>query len=216
MTQSLDYSKFFDVMDNKRELQNGDDALNVRFFKKVCEDSSIVLDNGKFVSYLADFIEIRIPNDAGIPNIICRAVVPTDKLRFARHWQIYQTSEKGETSKQTIGYPLNEWAYVDKKRCDMLENMGFETVEQIAAMSENNALAITGSLGINGLVLKTKATDFLTQRRVISDVTNQVKKAIAHEEEEEVEVPKATNDDTKQSINKQPSKGSRYSKPGSK
>lgn len=197
---TLDYSKFFDVMDSApKPMFAGDEALNVRFFKKVCEDASRYLDNGRPLSYLADFIEIRIPNDAGIPNIVCRGVTPSDKIRFSRQWKIYHTQEnKDESNKQLIGFPINEWAFIDKKRCDMLQNMGFDTVEQIAGMSENNALAITGSLGINGLVLKEKANAFLAQRKVYEQITTEVKKSLKEDE---------------QSDNQLPSKSNRYSKP---
>lgn len=205
---TLDYSKFFDVMDDtpSSNMFKGDEALNVRFFKKVCEDNTVVLDTGKYLSYLVDFIEIVIPNDANIPNVICRCVTPSDKIRFSKKWKLYQTNEsKNEDSRQIIGFPINEWAFVDKKRCEMLTNMGFDTVEQIANMSEGTGLAITSSLGINGLVLKEKAANFLNQRAVLSQITNEVKNSLKE------------NDNTESSsqhteFNKS-NRGSRYSKP---
>jgi hypothetical protein len=199
---TLNYNNFFDVME---EIPNhafkGDEVLRVRFFKKVETDDSVALDNGKYLTYLADFIEIVIPNEAGIPNVICRAVTPSDIMRYKKQWKIYQASEnKDEDSKQLVGFPLNEWAFVTKKQCDMLSAMGYDTVNQVASMSDTNATAITSSIGINGLVLKDKANNFLLQRKVMNSITDEVKKSIKE-------------DESIQPVNQQSNKLSRYSKP---
>jgi len=128
----------------------GSDAgAKVKFYKY--EDPNDFSDNPKSEV----FCRIEFPGNTSV--IHDQPVSEAEKKRFAHEWQAF---ERGQSQK-ALGTPIENWGFVARhpQKVDHLRHLGFETVEQIAAMAETSLPTI----GIGAVELRQKARDFVTQ-----------------------------------------------------
>lgn len=114
-----------------------DDSAYVRFHKY----------NEKGVA--KDFVEIMFPGDSR--TVVHRQVKEDDKNRFPKQWSAYQAGEEFKAD----GFPLEQWDQVDEGMVRDLNHKRIYTVEQLAAVTDQNLSNI--GLGARELVAKAKA-----------------------------------------------------------
>src|SRR4029077_1227360 len=97
--------------------------------------------------------EIRVPGNQLLT--IERPMDPSDKFRFPRQWNYFQTTHG--TEGQNVGTPLTQWPLLRPSQVEELRALKFYTVEQIAFASDQQ-LAPTGALaGLQGFCFRERA-----------------------------------------------------------
>jgi hypothetical protein len=131
-----------------------DDQLLVRFFVKPMQDQAASQKAGRPVYADREYIEIRTP---GSRDAICRPASAGDIARFQRHYDAYKARNDTE---MVEGTPLAEWPLISRSQAEELSFFNVKTVEQLVAMSDQNAAQF---MGIQAL--KTKAKAWLKQAK---------------------------------------------------
>lgn len=126
-----------------------DEQLLVRFFLKPRQDPRATEEQGRPVFVDATYIEIRIP---GSRDAVARPAKPQDIARFPKHYEAF----KNRTAEPETGTPLVEWPLITRSMAEELSFYNVKTVEQLVAMSDQNASKF---MGIN--MLKQKAKEYL-------------------------------------------------------
>lgn len=142
----------------------GDEALNVEFFSKIVENRSKILDDG---SYVFDKIDcVRISSPANDKFVYEGLAVPSYRMRFANQWKAYDDSRRLliEVS-QHNGVPIEDWARLERDQVKALKQMGFNTVEQIAGISDANLSQISNLFAESSIVVRERARKFLIQNK---------------------------------------------------
>ena len=140
-----------------------DDSAYVRFYKR----------SEKGVS--KDFVEIMFPGDN--KTIVNRQVREDDKMRWPKHWMAYQAGEEFKAE----GFPLEQWPEVDEGMVRELNHLRIYTVEQLAAVTDQNLSNI--GLGARELIAKAKAfADVRKDSEAVSKYAAQAEQALAESE----------------------------------
>ena len=131
--QSINPSDF----DNQHQ-QKMDETLLVRFFIKPFKDGAESMKQGRPVFKDKEYVEIRIP---GKRDAICRPASSVDIARFQKHYDAYKSRTTGELEE---GTPLAEWPAISRSQVEELSFFNVRTVEQLVAMSDQNASRFQG------------------------------------------------------------------------
>jgi len=94
------------------------------------------------------YVKIMVPGDKD--NIVFRPVRESDKQRFPRQWQAFNTNEEQVVE----GTLLSEWAGISRSLVEELKFYGVRTVEALVDMPDSQAQKF---MGINALRQKAKA-----------------------------------------------------------
>lgn len=129
-----------------------DDQLLVRFFLKPREDAVASKEAGRPVYKDTEFVEIRTP---GSRDAVCRPARAGDIARFQRHYDAFKSRTDTELLEGTL---LAEWPLITRSHAEELSFFNVKTVEQLVAMSDQNANQF---MGIQSL--KRKAKEWLEQ-----------------------------------------------------
>ncbi len=134
---------------DSRNQSKMDEQLLVRFYLKPKQDMRASEEQGRPVFVDATYIEIRIP---GSRDAVARPAKPQDIARFPKHYEAF----KNRTAEPETGTPLIEWPLITRSMAEELSFYNVKTVEQLVAMSDQNASKF---MGIN--MLKQKAKEYL-------------------------------------------------------
>lgn len=134
---------------DSRNQSKMDEQLLVRFYIKPRPDHKATAEQGRPVFVDAEYIEIRIP---GSRDAVARPAKPRDIARFPKHYEAF----KNRTAEPETGTPLTEWPLITRSVVEELSFYNVKTVEQLVAMSDQNASQF---MGIN--MLKQKAKEWL-------------------------------------------------------
>lgn len=130
-------------------------GAHVIFYKEPVENTYKSKDAGYPVFEERDFIEIMYPGNT--LNIIRREVIDSDKATFPRHWALYQ--QMGVPTH--VGMPVEEWPVVTRSVSKSLKALGFHTVEQVAAASDQNIARMGMACGMEPHTFREKARAYL-------------------------------------------------------
>lgn len=136
-----------------------DAALQVRFHMESRLDNVATSETGEPVWKNVEYVEIHVPGDN--TNIPYRPVEEKDRKRFAKQYEAW-TRGHGEV---TDGQPLKMWPAITPAEVSMLAHARVYTVEQLAAVSDENASRI-GPI----LALRDRARRHLEQSRMQAPV----------------------------------------------
>lgn len=128
----------------------GDTALYVQFYMHFLKNEPRSLEEGRPIFDDTEFVKIFTPGDR--TNIIDRPVRPSDKIRFSKQYAAFKNNQEV----QATGTPLSEWPIITRAMAEELKYLGFQTVEQIAGMSDGTAGSKAGLVD-----LKNKANAYL-------------------------------------------------------
>jgi hypothetical protein len=123
-----------------------DDTLLVKFFLKAREDREETKAEGRPIFKDVEYVEIRIP---GSRDAVARPAGRGDIARFPKHYEAF----KNRTEMPESGTPLIEWPLMTRSHAEELSFFNVKTVEQLVAMSDQNASQF---MGINKLKAKAK------------------------------------------------------------
>lgn len=145
----------------------GDAKLNVLFYQSFLRNEAKTQAEGRPIFDDVPFTKIFMPGDR--TNIIDRPTRQEDKIRFPKQWARFTNAQE----QRAEGTPLAEWPLVTRGQVEELKYLGFTTVEQVAAASDNIPY-----MGLQGL--KQKAALFI---EVAKGNTAPTEKLIAEHEE---------------------------------
>lgn len=131
-----------------------DDKLMIKFelFPHLDQEKSQA--EGRPIYYDREYITIIVPGDKD--SIVHRPVWSKDIERFPRQYQAFKNNE----SQETIGTPLKLWGGCTLGQAKELEYFNVKTVEQLAGMSDGNAMKFQG---INAL--RQRARDYIAHTK---------------------------------------------------
>lgn len=112
--------------------------------------STCTKHQGRPVFKMVDFIRIQAPGERD--NIPDRPVTKFDRERFAQEYDHWKKTRQNRSE----GMPLEAWAGVTKAQVEELRFFHITTVEDLAALSDGNALRFQGIQ-----TLKQKAKDYV-------------------------------------------------------
>lgn len=133
-TAEFDYNDF-------QNRNAADDALLVRFFSRPVKDPGASEEKGYPVFKDADWIDIKIP---GTRDGVCRPATRADINRFPRHYSAYKARVEG--AEKVDGMALTEWPGVSRAQAEQLTFLNVYTVEQLAALSDQNIQGMMGGV----------------------------------------------------------------------
>lgn len=135
-----------------------DSVMIVRFYKRACKNNFKTKQEGRPVFEDKIYCEYY---PAG--STLLKMDVPAQdahKARFAKQWAYYQTTQGGDS--REVGTPLSAWPLLSPADVENLRGMKFNTVENIAAASDQTLQAL--GMGIAGMaphVLRARAQALL-------------------------------------------------------
>ena len=159
--------------------RNPDSALSVEFFV-----------NSMPPNVGVPFVRISKPGDK--LNIVEQKVKDVHKARFPQKWLHFQAQHSGA---EIIGTTLTKWSQdrpddINHYQVAELTALKFQTVEQVALMSDNQVQMV----GMSGPALRIKARAYVNGRNVTAhaDELAETKKALAELQAQMAELMKAT------------------------
>ena len=111
--------------------------------------------NGRPIYFELPYIQIMTPGNQ--LSIIDTPAREEHKIRFPRHWAIFQNSQTSPD--QIVGTPLESWPMITRSQAEELKGIKFFTVEQIAGASDEQIQR----LGMNAPMMRQKAKAYLLQ-----------------------------------------------------
>jgi hypothetical protein len=122
-----------------QERYAGDNRLFVEFYRKAVFNKSKSDEAGRPVYDEEDFVRITVPGDKYTNSD--QKVNEAHKHRFPRQWQAYQAGMEQAQS----GTPLEVWPQMTVGMVATLKAMKITTVEQLAELSDANAMQLMGN-----------------------------------------------------------------------
>lgn len=159
-----------DHMDNPYA---GDDKLYVMFFYHPVESPEDTAREGRPIFHDREFIQIMVPGNKDL--IVVREVRDTDKQRFPKQYAAWKNRQNQDAA---VGTPLAAWPAVTRSQVAELEYFGCKTVEQLAAMPDNQAQKF---MGIQ--ILRKKAQDFLAYSKDVAPLSQMQKELTQRDNE---------------------------------
>lgn len=148
------------------DVSAADQALNVVIYDGTVFQPYLSEQAGRPIHHDAVFIRIQASGDK--LNIIDRPIEEADKRRFPLHWAHYQNQTKDE---EHPGTPLSEIPGLTKGALLNMKAMGFYTVEQFAAASDQVLQGLGMSAGVSPLAFRDKCKQFLGAAADMAPIT---------------------------------------------
>lgn len=146
-----------------RDMSPGDAGLFVEIYDEPVEQPFLTKQAGHPIFEDRTFIRIMVPGDN--LNVINREIRPDDKARFPRHWALYEQMKRdgsvGDMAQP--GYAVEQWPVISRATAKTLRGLGFHTVEQIAAASDQNIQRLGMAVGMTPTTFRDKAKEFLAR-----------------------------------------------------
>ena len=146
-----------------------DEGLLVKFYIKAKEDKVESKKQGRPIFKDVEYIDIKIPGNrlAGV----ARPATMNDVERFPRHYAAFKNRVSEDYVEGTL---LAEWPVMSRSMVEQLTFFNVKTVEQLVAMSDNDAQKF---MGLNAM--KAKAKEWLVvakEGKAASDLAAQLEK----------------------------------------
>lgn len=141
------------------DVNNPDARLAVRFYQKELENQYLTTQEGRPISYMADFVRIEVPGDRN--TIIDTFVNEDHKRRFPIHWAQYQNDKNDRNESEVQGTLLRNWNLLTPAQASELKHFKFYTVEQIASASDDQIQKIGMLVGMSPYSFRDKAKAYL-------------------------------------------------------
>ena len=122
----------------------GDEKLHVEFYRKLWQNPTQSVLQGRPIFEEREWIRILIPGN--MLNVIDTLVEEHYKLRFAEHYQRF--IESSEDKEAISGTPLSSWSAITREVAEKLRYKKFFTVEQVAGASDQNLMSIGMDVGM--------------------------------------------------------------------
>jgi hypothetical protein len=158
-------------------------ALAVRFYSKEVQNDFLTNKEGRPISYMADFVRIEVPGNQ--TSIIETFVNNGHKARFPQQWAIYlnEKADGNNNPDNVQGTILRDWPILNAAQATELKHFKFYTVEQVAAASDQQIMAIGMTAGMSPLALRDKAIAFLENAKDSSFAQRQSEELKLREQE---------------------------------
>ena len=158
-------------------------ALAVRFYSKEVQNDFLTNKEGRPISYMADFVRIEVPGNQ--TSIIETFVNNEHKARFPQQWAIYlnEKADGNNNPDNVQGTILRDWPILNAAQATELKHFKFYTVEQVAAASDQQIMAIGMTAGMSPLALRDKAIAFLENAKDSSFAQRQSEELKLREQE---------------------------------
>lgn len=152
----------------------GDEKLLVRFTDLIFENAQRTREEGRPIFEEKCFIEIMSP---GEPFPYREMVNERFKERFPKQWEAYQHRK---TDVLVDGTPLTEWSGMARTAAEELKYFNIYTVEQLAAVPDNN---LNNMRGLS--MLREKAQKFMeyADKQAAANAAAEAQKREAEKEE---------------------------------
>lgn len=137
--------------------KNADSRLAVRFESKPRKNEFLSEKEGRPIFEDVDYITIYVPGDSTLT--VVAEVREDHKQRFPLQWAHYQNKHSDDP--RNIGTPISQWPLVTPAMAEELRAIKFYTVESIAAASDIQLQNIGMRAGMNPLVFRTRAQNYL-------------------------------------------------------
>lgn len=151
------------------DVTNPDSRLAVRFYSKPLKNEFESAKEGRPIHYDVDMITIYVPGDN---TLTVDAEVREDhKQRFPLQWAHYQNKHGDDP--RNVGTPVSQWPLITPAMAEDLRALKFYTVESIAAASDSQLQNIGMKAGMNALVFRTRAQNYLKVAKDEASMTAQ-------------------------------------------
>ena len=137
--------------------KNADSRLAVRFESKPRHNEFRSQQEGRPIYEDVDYITIYVPGDSTLT--VVAEVREDHKARFPLQWAHYQNRHSDDP--RHIGTPVSQWPLVTPAMAEELRAMKFFTVESVAMASDAQLGTMGMKAGMNPLVFRTRAQNFL-------------------------------------------------------
>jgi hypothetical protein len=135
------------------------EGLIAEFFPQAVQNNHRSGIEGRPIFETHPFVRILIPGDKH--SIVERKATDTDKQRFARQWQAFQSGQAPVES----GTPIEQWPILTVSQVAEFKAMHIRTVEHLAGLSDGNI----AKLGPGGRSLVEKAKAFIAQAKDMAE-----------------------------------------------
>lgn len=135
--------------------------LAVRFYQKEVQNEFATAQEGRPISYMADFVRIEIPgNNTSVIDTFANA---DHKKRFPIQWAQFlnEKSEGASDSAGVQGTLLRDWPLLTSAQATELKHYRFYTVEQVATASDQQINALGMLVGMSPFAFRDKARAYL-------------------------------------------------------
>jgi hypothetical protein len=161
---------------------NPDDAvLAVRFYSKAVEHSHKSEQEGRPVSYMADFVRIEIPGN--MLSVVDTFATKAHKDRFPVQWAQYMNERADTPDGDVQGTLLRDWPILTPAQAVELRHYRFYTVEQVAAASDLQIQQVGMLTGMSPHAFREKAQAFLKGAKDSSVVQAQAAELLRRDQE---------------------------------
>ena len=134
-----------------------DSALFVQFYMKPVQNNFRTMEESRPI--FEDRLHIRIEIPGNRNSIIDTFADDSHKQRFHRQWAHFQSKRTDDGAVQ--GTPLSQWSLLPPAKVEELKALGFRTVEQVAAASDDNITRIGMAAGIAPFAFRDRAKIYL-------------------------------------------------------
>jgi hypothetical protein len=164
-------------------MSESDAVLAVRFYSHEVQNDFLTNKEGRPISYMADFVRIEIPGNQ--LSIIDTFVNNSHKSQFPTQWAMYlnEKADGNNNPDNVQGTLLRDWPILNAAQATELKHFKFYTVEQVAAASDQQLMAIGMTAGMSPLALRDKAKAFLENAKDSSFVQRQADELKLREQE---------------------------------
>ena len=133
---------FHKAIDYSRDQSAADRHLNVRFYMDELKDEAASAKERRPIYKSEEFCEIRTGDKNSVVVERVRFMHPDPRERFPVQYARFKAGE----AQQVVGTPLREWGRIDRSTARAYADLGVITVEQLAAVSDQNAKQVRGML----------------------------------------------------------------------
>jgi hypothetical protein len=147
----LSDAAFFKAVEYQEHPDQGDKILRVRFYSDEIADPEAEAKEGRPMFKTVEMVEIQAPGDKY--NIVAgevRHMTPDPRKRFPIQYAQFRAGDKV----QVTGTLLRQWGLIDQATAKSYEAAGVYTVEQLAALPDQNLIR-------GAIADRQKAKDFL-------------------------------------------------------
>ena len=154
-----------------------DSALFVQFYTKPVQNNYRTIKEGRPIFEDRLCIRIEIPGNRN--SIIDTFAYDNHKARFPKEWAHFERQHAADAPGS--GTPLSAWPLLQGSRVEELKALGFRTVEQVAAASDQNIRNIGMTAGIDPFAFRDRAKRYLQAAQDDAAMQNEAERAKALE-----------------------------------
>lgn len=152
------FTRSFDAAD-------GSDRARPRFHFGSVADEGASARAGRPVFKQVELVEVFLPGNPYLQPVI--PVTDVERQRWAKAYEQFRANE----DQPAEGTPIKEWSVLTRSQVLELQAIGFQTIEELAAMSDNMA---SSKIGMGGMAIRDKAKAYCEQAAGMAPITQLV------------------------------------------